>query len=96
MSIPLGFVGLALNVLYVRDWWYPQTITGTIPAIEDFLYGFGIGTATVLSHVVMRTTPTYRFEPLQQPRRRKVAYVYIFVGGVVLLACPLQPSPDPK
>ncbi len=83
-SVPLGLVGLALNVLYVRDWWCPQTLTGTIPAIEDFLYGFGMGTAAVLPHVVLRTTPTFRFEPLQQPRCRSVAYVYIFVGGVAL------------
>jgi len=42
-SIPLGILGLFFNFLYIRDWWMPLTITGTIPAIEDFLYGFVIG-----------------------------------------------------
>ena len=28
-SIPLGVVGVALNVVYLRDWWHPLTVTNT-------------------------------------------------------------------
>ena len=43
ISIPLGILGLFFNIIYIKDWWMPLTVTGTIPAIEDFLYGFTIG-----------------------------------------------------
>ena len=56
-SIPLGVLGLFFNFLYVRDWWMPMTITGTIPGIEDFLYGFVIGgiSAAIYEEVFKRT-----------------------------------------
>jgi hypothetical protein len=28
------------NLIFIRDWWQPQTITNTIPSIEDFVFSF--------------------------------------------------------
>lgn len=43
ISIIFGLAGLFAELVYVVDWWMPETITGTIIGIEDFLFGFAIG-----------------------------------------------------
>jgi len=43
ISVGLGVMGIFLNVIYIRDWWMPLTLSGNIPAIEDFLYAFAKG-----------------------------------------------------
>jgi hypothetical protein len=44
MSILFAIIGLFSEYLWwTKDWWRPQTITGTIIGIEDFLLGFTNG-----------------------------------------------------
>jgi hypothetical protein len=43
ISTLLGVVSIILEPLCFQDWWHPLTITGTIPGIEDFLFGFVVG-----------------------------------------------------
>ena len=70
ISLPFGILGLALNWLYVQDWWYPLTITGTIPAIEDFLYGFFLGgIAAVIAESFRSKELTYTL--LEKHKRMK-------------------------
>lgn len=40
LSIPLGLLGLVFTVPNADDWWKPLTVTGRLPGIEDFLFGF--------------------------------------------------------
>lgn len=51
MSVPLGVIGLLLTLPYANDWWVPQTITGTIPSVEDFLFGFAAGGIAAVVYV---------------------------------------------
>ncbi len=50
VSLFVAFSGLALEgLLWTKDWRQPETITGTIIGIEDFIYGFAIaGIAAVI------------------------------------------------
>lgn len=43
ISLIFGVIAPFFELVHVLDWWKPLTITGTIPGIEDFLFGFGIG-----------------------------------------------------
>ncbi len=43
LSLIFGVIGPFVELVHVLDWWKPLTITSTIPGIEDFLFGFGIG-----------------------------------------------------
>jgi hypothetical protein len=42
-SLLFGVVALILEPVIYNDWWVPLTITGTIPCIESFLFGFACG-----------------------------------------------------
>lgn len=48
ISILFGFAGILSELVYVKDWWRPLTITGTLIGIEDFLIGFFIGGITAV------------------------------------------------
>jgi hypothetical protein len=39
LSLVFGIGGLLADYFY-SDWWIPETITGTLPGIESFLFGF--------------------------------------------------------
>jgi len=44
MSLLVGLLSVVTGYLWwTVDWWRPQTITGTIVGVEDFLVGFGSG-----------------------------------------------------
>lgn len=46
MSFIFGICGPISEILYLQDYWQPQTFTGTSIGIEDFLFGFFIGGIT--------------------------------------------------
>jgi len=46
MSLICGTLGPISQIWYLKDYWSPQTFTGTIVGIEDFLFGFFIGGIT--------------------------------------------------
>ncbi|MBI2142644.1 hypothetical protein HYU15_04130 [Candidatus Woesearchaeota archaeon] len=56
VSLIVAFFGLALEGLALtKDWWQPETITGTIIGIEDFIYGFAIaGIAAVIYEEIFK------------------------------------------
>ncbi|MEI6849786.1 MAG: hypothetical protein WCK29_01990, partial [archaeon] len=43
VSLMFGFAGVVTELVHVRDWWQPLTLTHTSIGIEDFLIGFFIG-----------------------------------------------------
>lgn len=56
MSLIIGVIGIPGEYfLWIKDWWKPQTITGTAVGIEDFLLGFtNGGIAAVLYEEIFR------------------------------------------
>ncbi len=55
MSILFGTPGAMADIIYTKDWWVPETITGTIVSLEGFIVGFMIGgIATVLYEDIFR------------------------------------------
>jgi len=38
-----GIAAILTSRIYAVDWWRPLTISGNLPALEDFLFGFFIG-----------------------------------------------------
>jgi hypothetical protein len=43
MGIIFGIAAILTSKIYAQDWWKPLTISGKLPAIEDFLFGFLAG-----------------------------------------------------
>lgn len=51
ISFIFGIGGLFVDPIYALDWWNALTLTGTMPGIESFLFGFG--TAGIASVIFM-------------------------------------------
>jgi hypothetical protein len=43
VSLIFGIAGLAVDPIYSSDWWFPLTLTNTMPGIESFIFGFCVG-----------------------------------------------------
>ena len=43
ISVIFGIAGLAVEWIYIIDYWTPLTVTNTPVGIEDFLFGFTVG-----------------------------------------------------
>lgn len=43
VSIIFGLAALLTSRVYALDWWRPLTMGGSLPSLEDFLFGFFIG-----------------------------------------------------
>ena len=49
ISFLFGIGGILSELVYVKDWWKPLTITNTLIGMEDFLFGFFIaGIASII------------------------------------------------
>ena len=49
ISFLFGIIGLIVDPVYAMDWWKAATMTGTMPGIESFLFGFATaGIASVI------------------------------------------------
>lgn len=49
ISFLFGIIGLIVDPVYAIDWWKAVTITGTMPGIESFIFGFvTAGVASVI------------------------------------------------
>ena len=83
ISIPFGIIGLSFNIIYVQDWWNPLTITGTIPAIEDFLYGFFLGgIAAVAYEEIYGKRIKSRRESKSSKNRKEISFWLTTLGGI--------------
>jgi len=55
ISFLFGIGGLIVDPIYSSDWWFPMTITNTLPGIESFLFGFSVaGIASIIYLDVLR------------------------------------------
>jgi len=46
-----GIAGLIVDPVYALDWWFPPTITGTMPGIESILLGFSMGGIAAVAYL---------------------------------------------
>ncbi len=55
MGLLFGIGGVLSQLVYVKDWWKPMTITNTLVGVEDFLIGFFIGgIASVIYNIIYK------------------------------------------
>jgi len=50
ISALFGIAGLIVDPIYSSDWWFPKTLTGTMPGIESFLFGFTVAGITSVAY----------------------------------------------
>jgi hypothetical protein len=88
ISLIFLFTGFA-DVFYLKDWWHPQTVTGTVPGIESFLFAFSYpGIVAVLYEQFFRKK--LRIEKLKKGKKKiknikftllfLIVIFFIFVG----------------
>jgi|TARA_Y100000310_G_scaffold21744_1_gene20980 hypothetical protein len=92
ISLIFGFIALFTEKIYSLDWWRPLTITGTIPGIEDFLFGFAIGgVASVIYEILFnKRIKIKKVKKLREKRRNLnfIFLIFLFVitfGGLIVL-----------
>jgi hypothetical protein len=51
LSFIFGIAGLIVDPIYALDWWFPKTLTGTMPGIESFLLGFAAAGITAVAYI---------------------------------------------
>jgi len=74
MSLIFGFAGPIGESIHIRDWWQPETITGTAVGIEDFLIGFFIGGIASVAYGIIAAK-----KPSKEPKALS------FIGLIVLM-----------
>ncbi|TSC91163.1 MAG: hypothetical protein G01um10142_102 [Parcubacteria group bacterium Gr01-1014_2] len=83
-SIVIGLLGPFSELLYLRDYWHPETI-GTYPfGPEGFLFGFLLSGIAVSIYEEVYGRHLYRVKKLQRP-----LFVLFFVIGFLLIVLPL-------
>jgi len=92
ISIIFAIAGPLSEIVYLRDWWRPVTITGTAVGIEPAIVGFGIaGVASVLYKFVFNEKyKSERGKKSNKTERMRLAWILVlfavvFFGGTYLL-----------
>lgn len=83
MSCAVAALGVIMEALFwTKDWWQPQTLTGTTVGIEDFLFGFGSGgvSAVMYEEVFRKRYP--RNKNAKHPQT--VAVIFLFGISILL------------
>lgn len=88
-SILIAPLGPASEAWYLRDYWKPQTITGTAIGLEDALFSFAIGGITLALYPVVSRTLLFKSErsspnPLVIGIFAALLFVALFIGTVWL------------
>lgn len=80
MSLFFSIVGLIAQYLWwTRDWWKPETVTGTVIGFEDFLLGFtNGGIAAVIYEEVFRKR-IYHRDPCPHAKQTLFVILLTFV-----------------
>ena len=81
MSILIGFGSVITGYLWwTVDWWRPETITGTVVGIEDFILGFvNGGVASVIYEVVSREKQDVKKNLAKFPQTASFALLCAFI-----------------
>lgn len=85
LSIIFGVLGILTEIVHVKDWWKPLTITNTIPSIEDFLFGFCIGgIASVIYEAVFKKRVKIRKSNQIKTKKRNLRLISIIILGILV------------
>lgn len=94
LGIGFGINSLLLEPFTYHDWWRPLTITGTIPGIEDFLFGFfTTGVAAVAYQVffnkkIMKPKTDQSKEKIKRLIFLLVTGYLLFFTSIIILKLP--------
>lgn len=71
ISLLFGIAGSLSQIIYIKDWWKPLTITATSLGIEDFLFGFSIGgiASVVYEHLFNKRVKIKKVKKLKEQKR---------------------------
>lgn len=84
ISIIFTFAGFS-ELVFVRDWWRPLTITNTIPGIESFLFSFAFaGIVAVIYEDVFRKRLRIKKTTRKIEKKRNLKLFLIFLVLVIL------------
>jgi len=81
ISTLFGIGGVLSQIVYLNDWWRPETITQTSIGIEDFLIGFFIGG---LAAVIYEEVYKKRIKLKKKTNKKPVSTVYIFPIFIII------------
>jgi|WetSurMetagenome_2_1015567.scaffolds.fasta_scaffold22248_4 hypothetical protein len=84
ISLAFGVAGLFVDPIYSSDWWFPKTLTNTMPGIEDFIFGFAVaGIASVLYLELF--SKKLRINKISSGKKTKENINYVFLMTLVAL-----------
>lgn len=84
-SIFFGFMGLIVEATYGKDWWYPLTITNTLPGPESFLFGFFIaGIGAVIYCIVFNKKVQIKKVSKKQNKKRNLHFAEFLSLGIII------------
>lgn len=83
LSLGFGINSLLLEPFTYHDWWRPLTITGTIPGIEDFLFGFFTTGVAAVAYQVYFNKKTVKPKTDQSKAKIK-RFIFLVTTGYLL------------
>ncbi|MBU2616332.1 MAG: hypothetical protein KKC19_04480 [Nanoarchaeota archaeon] len=81
ISTLFGIGGVLSQIVYLNDWWRPETITQTSIGIEDFLIGFFIGG---LAAVIYEEVYKKRIKIKEKTNKKRGSTFYIFPIFIII------------
>ncbi len=76
ISIACGFGGIAMEWIFLIDWWHPLTITGTPVGIEDFIWPFSAGGVAAVAYEFLRQMRLVPVRPINNSTL--IAFMLVF------------------
>lgn len=74
----LGSV-ITAHYFWTKDWWRPDTITGTLVGIEDFILGFAVGGMAAVIYEEIFHKRLYKFNRKQTHNKGALFYALIII-----------------
>ena len=93
LSVLFGIAGIIAEIIYIKDWWRPLTITHTPVGIEDFLFGFSAGgIMSVIYEAIFKKKIRIKKARKKKKIKRNLEFLFIisllsilFLGSFFLL-----------
>jgi hypothetical protein len=87
MSILFGIAGALVERVYLHDWWFPATITGTRIGLEDFLFGFVIGGISAsIYEFIFRKRLRKKALDSQESKKKRLAFAALGLFFIAMFA----------
>ncbi|MBU0957237.1 MAG: hypothetical protein KKF56_00345 [Nanoarchaeota archaeon] len=89
ISIMFGIIGLFVDPIYSKDWWFPLTITNTMPGIESFLFGFAVGGVSSVVYDIFfgkRVRIKKANKKMEEIRNLNLFFIMLIGGGLFFIS----------